>query len=99
MKEFKDPQKRKSTFSMDIRGGSPDMVIELDPFNFNANLGLLKKMKRGTIISKLKVKLRYFDTISTEGKFNISMLPSTCIINKKLLHFLSGYRCYLSRKL
>jgi hypothetical protein len=77
MKEFKDPQRRKTAFNLTIKGGSPDLVIELDPMNFNQNLGFFKKIQRGTIVSRLRLKLRYFDTISDEGKFNISLLPST----------------------
>jgi hypothetical protein len=99
MKEFKDPTRRKTSYPMQIKGGSPDMVIELDPCNFTDGMSWFKKMKRGTIIQRLKVKLRYFESFSEEGKFNICMLPSTCIINKKMIHFLSGYRNYLAKKL
>lgn len=99
LKELRDKAKRKNHFTLDIKGGSPDLVVDLDPFNFNKDLGLFRKIQRGNILSRTRVKLRFFEGMSAEGKFNISLLPSTCIINKKLLHFCSGYRVYLSRKL
>lgn len=84
---------------LDIQGGSPDQPIAADPFDFQEGMGMWKKMKRGTIKSRIKLDLRYFDQISKEGKFYISMLPATCVINKKLLHFLAGYRCYQAKTL
>jgi Ca2+-binding EF-hand superfamily protein len=98
MKEFKGTN-RKTKHYLDIKGGSPDTPIDSDPFNYSDNLGVFQKMKRGHIKSRLKIDLRYYDIISDEGQFNICMLPSTCIINKKLLHFLSGYRYYLGKEL
>ena len=99
LKDLRNPSTRKEKHHMEIKGGSPDLVVELDPFNFNEKLGFFKKIQRGSIQSRIRIKLRFFETISKEGQFNISLLPSTCVINKKLLHFLSGYRCYLAKKL
>ena len=81
MKEFKNKQRKKHHF-LDIKGGSPDQPIQADPFNFQENMGMWKKMRRGNIKSRIKIDLRYFETMSDEGKFFISMLPSTCVINK-----------------
>ena len=74
MREFKDANKRKKTFTLEIKGGSPDLIINLDPYDFNANMGLFKKMKRGHIISRLKLSVRYWDVISKEGHYNIGNL-------------------------
>lgn len=71
MREFKDSNKKKTAFQLDIKGGSPDLVIPIDQHSFSGNTGLLKKIQRGSVMSRLKVKLRYFDTISDEGKYNI----------------------------
>lgn len=99
MKEFKDKNRRKTTFTIEIKGGSPDSPIQIDSSGANQNLSIFQKISRGNIIPRLKIKLRYLSSFSDEGKFNISMLPKTCVINKKLLHFYSGYRNYLAQKL
>ena len=99
MKEFKDKNSRKTTFTIEIKGGSPDSPIQIDSSGANQNLSFFKKISRGNIIPRLKFKIRYLNSFSDEGKFNIAMLPKIWIINKKLLHFFSGYRNYLAQKL
>ncbi len=98
LKDFKNDSR--PTFKyLNINGGSPDQPLPVDPFDFQEGLGYFKKMRRGTIKSRIKVDLRYFKAFSKEGKHYISMLPSTCVINKKLMHFLAGYRCYQAKTL
>lgn len=75
MKEFKEVSKRKTTHYLDIKGGSPDMPIDFDDLHLNANSALYKKVTKKT--PKIKIKLRFAESFSDEGKFNIAMLPST----------------------
>lgn len=90
---------KKRNHIIEIKGGSPDSPIDHDPCNFKEDMSFFKKLSRGTILQQLKMDTRYYPTISAEGKYNIQMLPRTCIINKKLMHFLVGYRNYLAKKL
>jgi len=55
--------------------------------------------KQGKIESRLTVNVRPFTKFTEETKFHMSMLPSTCLINKRLLYFVSGFRNYLGDKL
>ena len=97
MKEVRDGKKTQHTPG--IKGGSPDLPVEKDNYDFKQGMNFFKKISRGTITPQLKMDLRHFKAFSSEGKFNISMLPNTCIINKKLMHFYNGYRNYLAQKL
>ena len=97
MKEVRE--KKKKNHVCEIKGGSPDFPIDLDKYNFTEGMGFFHKIRRGNIIQQLKLDVRYFESFSSEGKYNIAMLPSTCVINKKLMHFVTGYRNYLAKKL
>jgi hypothetical protein len=46
---------RKKSYALPIKGGSPDLHIELEPNDFKEDLGFFKKLKRGTILSKIDI--------------------------------------------
>jgi hypothetical protein len=49
--------------------------------------------------STIVVSFKPVASLEAETKYHIEMMPSTCLVNKKLLTFVSGYRNYAAKQL
>jgi len=59
----------------------------------------LMKMFNSNIKSTLIVSFKPLAAIEAESRLHLDLLPSTCLIQKKLLFFVSGYRNYAAVEL
>lgn len=61
-------------------------------------LGVLKKVT-GKIKSQLSVSFKPLKNLDADTKLHSMFLPSTCLVQKKLVMFISGYRNYAGQSL
>lgn len=59
----------------------------------------LMKMFNSNIKSTIIVSFKPLTSVEAETRLHLEMLPSTCLIQKKLLFFVSGYRNYAAEQL
>lgn len=85
---------------MEIKGGTPnsEMVIKESDVH-TKRAGLLNNILNTKIKSQLKIKVVGLASVEKDVKFHMDFLPSTCLIHKRLVHFLSGYRNTVGREL
>jgi hypothetical protein len=57
-----------------------------------------KNKKKVSGKSKLTVSYRGLKDFSEESKFFFKMLPETCLLQKRLMSFVVGFRNYLGRE-
>ena len=74
---------------LDIFGGSPELQIDIS---------LMSKHKNKNSTSKLTVSTRGIRDFSNETLFHLKMLPSICILQKRLITFILGFRNYLGKQ-
>ena len=90
---------------LELQGGSPlnDANINIDQNDIHADRGLLKNTIKTIfnqkIKSKIVVKFASKEKLSPAIKTMVELLPSTCLVNKNLLHFVVGYRNYAAKAL
>jgi hypothetical protein len=59
----------------------------------------LKKLTANTEDPALLLTIKPLNKLPEATVLHISMLPSSCIVNKKLLSFLAAFRVYCQRRL
>ena len=57
------------------------------------------KMFNKNIKSTIIVSFKPIALVEPENKLHLELLPSTCLIQKKMLYFVSGYRNYAAKLL
>lgn len=94
---------RQITHKLPIKGGSPNAEVMIKDADIHTNRSGLKyslmKVVNSKITSQLTVQLRPLTKFTEETKFHMEMLPSLCLVQKRLLYFVSGFRNYLAEKL
>ena len=75
---------------LDILGGSPQLQNEVSFLDKN------KKMVKGK--SKLTIYYRGLKDFSDKSQLHFQMLPSTCLLQKRYISFIVGFRNYLGRE-
>ena len=56
-------------------------------------------MFNNNIDSCIIISLKPLANLETETRLHLEMLPSTCLLMKKILYILSGFRNYAAEKL
>ena len=91
-----------SNFKLKIQGGSPTTSILIEESDVNTKrtgiAGLLKAFS-SKITTHLTVSFKPHTQLEPETKFHMQFLPSTCLIQKRILLFVSGYRNYAGQSL
>jgi hypothetical protein len=59
----------------------------------------LKKLTASVDEPHLVIQIKPFAKLSEQQQYYISMLPSNCIFNRRLLSFLAAFRYFAYRKL
>ena len=93
---------RAITHKLPIKGGSPNaemLIKDSDVHTNRTGLQYLKKVMGSKIQSQLTVSIRPHTKFTEETKFHLDLMPSTCLIQKRLLYFVSGFRNYIGEKL
>ena len=86
-----------SKLRLEIFGGSPlnEVAISKDDIlTKRSGMKAFVKLFNNNIKSTLIVSFKPLASLEVETKLHLDMLPSTCLIQKKLLYFVSGYRNY-----
>lgn len=84
-------------FNLKLNGGSPTAEIIIADSDVNTKrTGLAGFMKAFStkISSGLTISVKSMKNFEPETNFHLSMLPQVCLLPKRLLHFVSGYRNY-----
>lgn len=65
-----------------------------------SGLNAVKKVLAGGVVEKrLKIQITPINKLPADIRYHITMMPSTCLVQRNLLHFLSGFMNYKARKL
>jgi hypothetical protein len=86
-----------------IKGGSPSAEMLIKDSDVHKNRTGIKYSIMGLVSNKidsqLTVAIRPFSKFSDDNKFHMDMLPTVCLLPKRLLFLVSGFRNYLGEKL
>jgi len=95
--------KSQNNIKLKIQGGSPFNSAEInkdDIHNNRSGVSYLAKIFTNTKeASFLKVTFRTAEALEQDTRDHLECLPSTCFIQKKMLHLMSGYRNYAAEQL
>jgi len=95
-------EKDASKIKLQITGGSPLNNIAIGKEDIHTKRSGMKgflKLFNNNIKSSLIVSFKPLTAVEPETRLHLSMLPSTCLLQKKMLYLLSGYRNYAAEKL
>ena len=94
---------KSGTRKLDIKGGTPDSAIDIkdeDIQNNRSGLNFLKKaINTGSKPKNLKIDIKTVSKLDKEIQDHLSLMPSTCLLHRPLLYFMSGYMNYRNDKL
>ena len=91
-----------SGLKLEVHGGSPTaqiLIQESDVHTKRTGVQSILKIFSSKITSQLSVSFKLATSLDPEIKLHMQFLPSTCLIQRKLLLFVSGYRNYAGRRL
>jgi hypothetical protein len=94
--------KSSDTIKLEIKGGSPGSAVDIkdeDVRNNRSGFAFIKKAVQTGIQKRLDIKVTSFSNLTVEMKDQLSMMPSTCLLHKELIVFLSGYMNYRNHKI
>ena len=95
-------EKELSKVRLEIQGGSPAnaLVISKDDVQTKrSGMKAIMKMFNNNIKSTIIVSFKPIMFTEAETKLHLELLPGTCLINKKMLYLVSGYRNYAAELL
>jgi thiamine phosphate synthase YjbQ (UPF0047 family) len=87
---------------LEIKGGSPMTQVAIqaeDVLTKRQGVKGLIKLFNQNIKSSLTISLKSHNNLEQDAKIHMELMPSTCLVHKKLLHFVSGFRNYTAEKL
>ncbi len=96
---------KKSKFTLDVDGGTPEKKIKLEKKDINSNpegkskvgWSRLKSIFNEEIKSQLIIESTQFKELNEEEKYNMNYLPITIVIPKACLNICSVYRKYVGK--
>ena len=100
--EMNMAKRKQDKVKMDVQGGSPTTEILIQASDVHTKRtgiqGILKVFS-SKIKSQLLVSFKPETSLEPDTRFHMLFLPSTCLVQKKLLLFISGYRNYAGHTL
>ena len=87
---------------LEVQGGSPTSEILIKEGEVNTKRTGIQgifKFFSSKVKSQLLVSFKPHTSLDTDIKFHMQFMPSTCLVQKNLLHFVSGYRNYAGQQL
>lgn len=89
------------SLDLEIKGGSPYQEIEIKKDELRADRTGFAAFKKalGGVKSQLVVDVKEVAKFEKEVKFHLDLMPSTCLVHKALLYFISGFVNYKADKL
>lgn len=94
---------RPQNYDLPISGGNPQSEQAIRQEDIRADrtyLNAFKKVIAGGVVEKrLQIKVTPILKAAVDVRYHITMMPSTCVIQKSLLHFASAFMNYKGRKL
>ena len=100
--ELKQAQKDLTKFKLEVKGGSPKASVDIEAKEVKevSNKSLLGGLLgSNTNTSILHVSTKAWKLLENDTILHMQMLPSLCLIHKRLIHFVSGFRNYAGQKL
>jgi hypothetical protein len=89
---------KQQTMKLIIHGGSPFQSLEIASGDIHQQRsgirGTFSKLG-GSSGSTLEVSIRPHKVMKEESQYHMEMLPQLCILNKRLLYFITGFRNYV----
>ena len=93
---------RNVKLSFEVQGGSPTSKIMIQSSDVDTKRtgfqGFIKAFS-GKIKNQITVSFKTHTALEPETKWHMPFLPSTCLVQKRLLLFVSGYRNYAGKTL
>ena len=87
-----------SNLKIEIQGGTPKNIVAIAKNDLNIKRDGAKKLLQmfqvGPVKSVIIISIKQYSSMAIEEKIHLDCLPSTCLIQKKLLWFVSGFRNY-----
>lgn len=94
---------RSFTLEIPIQGGSPAAEMQISQEDIRAERSGVNAFKKlvagGTVEKRLKVQITPLVKLPADVKYHITMMPSTCLLQRSMLHFTSAYMNYKAKKL
>lgn len=94
---------RAITTEIPILGGNPASEMQISQNDVRAGrsgINAIKKLVAGGVVDKrLKVQITPLARLQDDVKYHMTMMPSTCLVHRNLLHFVSAFMNYKARKL
>lgn len=91
------------THKLEIQGGSPKAVVEINTEDIRAErsgpLNFMKKVINNGVSTRLTVEVRPLLKLEPAQKQHLELMPSTCLVHKSLLYFMSGFMNYKAQRL
>jgi len=95
--ELNQCERELTKVKLEIKGGTPMNQIRIEDGDIHTKRSGMKgllKMFNSNIKSTLIVTIQPMSKIDDATRTHMEFLPSTCVVNKKLVSFVSGYRNY-----
>src|SRR3569833_1914590 len=90
------------THKLPIKGGSPTAEVLIKGEDIHAKrsgLNYIIKAITYKVYLQIIVNVKPLNKFTEETKSHIDLMPSTCLIQKRHLYFVSGFRNYIGDKL
>ena len=97
-----DELSKAMTHKLPVLGGSPQAEMEISDKDLRTNRSGLKFMQKvlvGGVQKSLEIEVKPYAKLPQETKAHMDMLPSTCLVHKSLLYFVSGFMNYKAERL
>lgn len=90
-----------NSFKLELKGGGPNTTIEIEKEDIHdKRTGILNAFRaQGKTVPQLTISLKQFQKLEADVQSHLTLMPSTCLLQKKMLHFISGFRNYAASQL
>ena len=97
-----DELSKSMTHKLQIHGGSPQAEMEIIDKELRTNrsgLKFVQKVLVGGVQKSLELEVKPYAKLPQEVRAHMDMMPSTCLVHKSLLYFVSGFMNYKAERL
>lgn len=80
---------------LEIKGGSPLTKVDINKDDVRTKrqgVQGLMKLFNADIKSSVTISIKVAKNLEADTKTHLELMPSTCVVPKKILHFVSGFR-------